>query len=218
MFIIGTVGISILSGNKIGYILYFIHISAVIIYALLFRNKAPCTFSITLLDNTVNKSAFTASVRETASSIVNISVYIVFFSVICELITAFSPFKNDILTSLICGLCEISNGCIMLSISSVSSPLKLSLISAIISLSGLCITLQTADILYDTGISIKKYITGKIKIAIISFCISYIIFSLYPPLINVFNDCSVTIKSHTGYIFWAAFIPSMIILYLNTRN
>ena len=106
----------------------------------------------------------------------------------------------------------------MLSISPVGSPMKLSLISAIVSLSGLCITLQTADILYNTGVSMKKYVFGKLKIALISFCISYIVFSLYPPLINVFNDCSATIKSNTGYIFWAAFIPSMIILYLNTRN
>ncbi len=106
----------------------------------------------------------------------------------------------------------------MISISSVPSAIKIALISAIISLSGLCITLQTADIVSEYKISIKSYIFSKLKIALLSFTITYILFSLFPPLINVFNDCSQPIKNNTGYIFWSAFIPSMIILFFTTKN
>lgn len=106
----------------------------------------------------------------------------------------------------------------MVSLTGIPSPMKLALISALISLSGLCITLQTADIMSDEKISIKKYVLSKLKIAIISFTFTYLIFSLFPPLLNVFNDCSQAIKSNTGYVFWSAFIPSMIILFFATKN
>lgn len=218
LFIIGTVGVSILSGRKIGYVLYLVHIVSAIIYAIISRNKIPV--SITAQENSDNKihNPFITSVRESSMALISITVYIVFFSVICELISAFSPFKNDIWTALICGFLEISTGIIMISITNISAPLKLAIVSAIISLSGLCITLQTADIMSDLDISIKNYIFGKLKIAIISFILTYIIFSIFPPLVNVFNDCSQAIKNNTAYVFWSAFIPAMIILFFYTKN
>ncbi len=211
-------GLSILCDRKTGYILYLIHIFSSLLYGYLIRKNAPQHITAISTEKQIIKNPFTLSVREAAVTSIIVGGYIVFFSVICELLLVFSPFKNDIITALLCGIFEISNGVIMLSITPASAPLKLALCSLVIGFSGLCITLQTLDIVSDLNISVKKYLKGKIAIALISFLITYIIFSIYSPALNVFNDCSVAIKSYAGYIFWASFIPSMIILFFSTRN
>lgn len=218
MFIIGTVGLSILGNKNIGYILYSVHIVSSLIYAFLTRKNAPTHFSENKNITEATKNPFTTSVREACISTLIIGGYIVFFSVICELLITFSPFKSDIITAILCGTVEVSNGIIMLSLTPFYAPLKLALCSLFLAFSGICITLQTLDTINDLNISFKNYLKGKIIIAIISFVITYFIFSIYTPPLNVFNDFSSAIKTYTGYIFWASFIPSMIILFYSTKN
>lgn len=134
----------------------------------------------------------------------NLEIFNLLFSKISNLLNM----PLDSIRGIFFGLIEITNGCNILSTSSISFPLKLSLISFLCSFSGLCIIFQVYSFTYKIkDISMKRYIFRKFLQGIISFILTYILSSV----INL--DVS-TISISQTYNF--AFMLPLVVLVILT--
>lgn len=105
----------------------------------------------------------------------NLEIFNLLFSKVSSLLNM----PLDSIRGVFFGLIEITNGCNILSTSSISFPLKLSLISFLCSFSGLCIIFQVYSFTYKIkDISMKRYISRKFIQGIISFILTYILSSV----------------------------------------
>ena len=184
LFIIGTVGFSILNNKNLGYFLLIAnYVSCIIVSFFLPYNKSFRSINEKhyfkknknfgdILKSSIENSIKTCSI---------VGGYIILFSLIREILL------NNIYTeilfndlpvtkSLLIGFFEITNGINLISETSISLNLKLSLISALCSFSGMCIILQCYSFVYkNNNFNLKKYILFKFFQAIIAFIITFIL-------------------------------------------
>lgn len=200
-FIIGAVGGLMLKSIYAGVIIYISNILAVIITSLfmnLFCKKEPKTRIFEQVQkefippkeqpqkkqliNIITKSAI-----DTASSLLVVCFYISLFSLIIDLLKdtniislISSPINKltnnnfqNITNGAISGLVEMTNG--IKQLSTTLSPLSISLISMLISFSGLSIILQSFSFLSNTPLNKPLFILGKILQMIFSFTICFVL-------------------------------------------
>lgn len=179
MFIIGSVGIGMLSNKTFAYILYFSHILGALLNGLIYRNKRG--------ENTFLRAKIYQSENQTLSSLVNSSIVsimlvggiIVVAFIIIEFLTSLNVFYpityilsklgigESVSNALICGTFEITKGCLLASKIMCSNLVKLCILSAIISFGGLSTILQSMAFLQGI-VSYKFFILQKITHSILS--------------------------------------------------
>lgn len=108
----------------------------------------------------------------TAKNMIKLGGYIVIFSCISAYINVI-PFKNDIVPAVICGITEITNGIYMAGKINADKKLITAFIILINSFGGFSTIMQTMGMINGSGLSIRKYIYGKILCTFITgvFCI-----------------------------------------------
>ena len=178
MFIIGTIGIGVFGNAKIGYILLLGHIIGSFLNGLLYRGKTTPqnTYHQNISKTTLNEIMF-----DSINSILLVGGYIIFASVIIELlqissilpslsnlICKITPFEYNAIYSFLCGMIEITNGLILLGGTTIGLNIKIILASIIIAFSGICIMLQSTAFLNKIGISKRTMFVQKITQAILS--------------------------------------------------
>ena len=175
LFIIGTIGCAMLNNISYGYLLLIGNYLSVIIIGLFTRKKR--TFSQNkemgkIPENTSKNNlgyALKKSLEDGINTALSIGGFIIIFSV----------------------LIEITNGCNMLSSSSLPISLKLSLISFLCSFSGLSIIAQSYSFMSKHNISLLKYFLFKLFQGILSFFITFIFSNLLTiSTSNIFNISS----------------------------
>jgi sporulation integral membrane protein YlbJ len=192
LFILGTVGISILGSSRLGYILLISHVIAGICVGVIFRNWKKNSVKISRkirLEEKKNNSlkdlgrilgeAITGATKTTLTiggfvvifsviiSILNSSGMIVFLEYISEKLNI----PGEILTSMFSGIIELTNGVKALGALG-NSKIILCLMSFLIGFGGISVLLQVYSIIAKENISIKPYIIGKILQATISSLIT----------------------------------------------
>lgn len=205
LFIIGTVGISLLGDSTIGIILLSIHVLASLTVGLLFhfwKYNKPLSHRETPIYNTNNVNfsnlgeILGTSITNSINTIMMIGGYVVLFSVIISilencgifnlLVILIQPFlkifniPQELFTSIISGFIELTNG--LKTISSI--PIKnytttIIISSMLLGFGGISILLQVFSIISKTNISIKPYIIGKILHAIFSTIYIFIFFNIF---------------------------------------
>ncbi len=178
MFIIGTIGIGVFKNAKIGYTLLIGHIIGSFLNGLLYRGKKSTNDYI---NNSSTKFDLNEIMFDSINSILMVGGYIVFASVliellnICSVLPAISNFickitslEYDVVYAFLCGLIEITNGLILLGSSNVSLNIKIILASFIIAFSGICIMLQSVSFLNKIGIKKSTMLRQKLTQAIFS--------------------------------------------------
>lgn len=181
LFLTGTVGTVLFSDKRIGWFLCVIHILSAFLTGILVRNKKYEVNGRTAVIPS-DHAPFVNAVNDSVSAIMGIFGFVIIFSVICGFFIAFSPLKSDILTTLFCGILEISCGCIYISSLHLALPLKLCLISLICGFGGLCILFQTIFITKKTGLSVMPCLKTKFLFSIVSFALCFLsctIFALF---------------------------------------
>lgn len=202
LFIIGTVGTVMLHNVTLGYILFFANIVSCIIMGFILpakRNSSKLFISNTYdkpvaatLSSDVNfGEALKTSLDDAAKTCISIGCFVILFSMIINIIKDSSTytaainlicFNNDYLKAIIdstfLGMIEITNGCSIVSISTLSISLKLCICSFLCGFSGLSITFQVYSFIYKHGISLGKYISLKILQGIISTAITFVAIKL----------------------------------------
>lgn len=185
LFIIGTIGVSMLQNKTFGYILLFANYVSCIIMSFIIPIKKDTLIPNIKLDKHKSKNNFgdilKFSLENALKTCAIVGGFIILFSLVKEILinnfyTQILLKELPVLKSIIIGIFEITNGINLLIDTNISIQLKLSIISFLCSFSGSCIILQCYSFVYkNTEFKINKYIFYKLIQAIIAFVITFII-------------------------------------------
>lgn len=226
LFIVGSVGTSMLGNTNIGYILLLgSYISSIIMGLILpgktsrikYNNKNTPIVSNINLGNVLRDS-----IENGIKTSLSVGGFITLFSVINSIIKNSSSFHiilNNICKTLkipnalsegfILGMVEMTNGCNIISSSNITFGVKLLVIGFLLGFSGLCIIWQCNSFMSKHNFSLKKYGKNKIIQGLLCSIISY---ALYVLLYN--NSVVGTFTSNTSAIYniYLIFIIAIFIL------
>lgn len=199
LFILATVGVSLFSNKKIGYILLISHIASSLLVGYCFKfwkkNNLEINFK-EMLFNTNNTpikvqelgEILGNSIKQATSTLLSICGFIVLFSIILStlqtsgLINIFTNIihafglSKEISIALITGIIELTNGVNLSSQTfNVFPHLSILLTSFLLGFGGLSVLLQVYSIIYKENISIKPYLLGKILHGLFSIIITFIL-------------------------------------------
>jgi len=182
-FIFGVVGAGVFGSGKIAIILYLVHVAASLCVGFLFRfyhsgdalsssaRRPSPQFHTARFSH-----AFTVSVKNALSSVLNICAFVLFFTVVIRLLVlcgamAFIARIATLLLSplhlsyvqaqqLLTGFLELSSGVTNLSGSGVLSG-RISMAAFMLGWAGLSVHCQVLSFLSDSGLSAGTYLVGK---------------------------------------------------------
>lgn len=192
IFVIGAVGVGMLSSFKIGLVIYIAHIlSGVIcglIYNIIFKNKNQTQIKIVLASNKT-ENIFSLCLNETINSLFLVGGYITIFYLFTDILdvlqiisfitSLLSPMLLKLkinpaeISGIIYGIVEVTHGAKALSL--LPSP-NIQAITALISFSGISIIMQSLAFLKTAKIKAHTFILSKCVQAIISFFICKLLF------------------------------------------
>lgn len=188
IFVIGAVGVGMLSSFKLGVIIYISHIAASfllgVVYNIFFRNKHQNITTFSYSTPTQKQNIINETLNETITSLLMVGGFITIFYLLTEvlntlkIIEGLGIFLEPVLqklkiskstfSGLIYGLVEVTHGA--KSLSSIY-PLPVPLFSAIISFSGLSIIMQSMAFLKTAKIKTRDFVFSKCVLGILSYFI-----------------------------------------------
>lgn len=214
LFIVGTVGISMFGNTSIGFLLLITHILACITVGIIFRywknntsNNDNSSISLKVLqEKSVNVTfsnlgeILAESITHSISTILLIGGFVVIFSSIISILKTsgilatltylISPIfsllhiDTSIITPVITGFLEITNGLNSLSSLHLKNISFLIILSAfLLGFGGISVLLQVWSIVSETDLSIKPYLYGKLLHGLISAFYTFAILQI--PLFNL---------------------------------
>lgn len=197
LFLIGTVGTSMLNNTYSGYIILISSwISCIIMGLILPNTKSNFYYNSnnSKINNTSsnisNKNALRESIDNSIKNCLIIGGFVIIFYIITNIIknnrlfnmyikdiSAFLHINPQIIEGLNLGLLEITNGCYLISLSDSNLIIKIALISFLVTFSGLSIILQVHSFFNTYNFSTKKYVLNKLLQSFICMATSIIISS-----------------------------------------
>ncbi|MGE5629370.1 MAG: sporulation integral membrane protein YlbJ [Solirubrobacterales bacterium] len=201
IFIIGTVGISMLHNNISGYLLVFSCYASCAVLGIILPfkeyKKSPCKRNH--LFSPVNfGEAIKNSVDNGLSTSISIGGFVIIFSVINSYINNLL-LSSGIAKNMIIGIIEMTNGCSLISKTNCELILKLSLISFILAFSGMSIIAQVYSFAAKYKVPILKYIGLKLFQGVISGLITFVLGSFFMAKSSVFT-ANIVYKSSNSMI------------------
>ena len=196
-FILGVVGAGIFGDSRVGFLLYLTHALASMLVGLLFRfyggserrhaaSPRPKPIQVVTVP-----AAFTGAVVRSLQSTLNICAFVVFFSVVLQLLSAFGAFaalaellaligfEPDWARRLVAGLLELSSG-----VSSLRGGTHLagrvSMAAFMLGWAGLSVHCQVLSFLVDSGLSARTYLAGKLCHGLIAAGLTWCLTRLFP--------------------------------------
>jgi sporulation integral membrane protein YlbJ len=199
-FILGVVGAGIFSSSRVGLLLYLTHAAASLCVGVLFRfykrgeapgaHRAGPDFQAKRLS-----AAFTGSVKSAFLSALNICAFVVFFTVVIQMLTVsgalpalagalsavLSPFGLTQAWSrrLLTGLLEISSGVWSLAGEGALAG-RLPMAAFMLGWAGLSVHSQVLSFLGDSGLSTRTYLVGKLLHGGLSALLTAVLVRLLP--------------------------------------
>ena len=199
-FILGAVGAGVFGSGVAGLLLYLTHLLASLMVGILFRFYKPhegprARRSRGAEFQSVSFSkAFTKSVTGALQSTLNISAFILFFTVFLRILahagilTTAANLLSALLAPLgmdqtwaerlLTGLVEVSSGVSSLTDGPLSG--RLSMAAFMLGWAGVSVHCQVLAFLGDSGLSIRTYITGKLLHGGISALLARLLFRAVP--------------------------------------
>lgn len=231
IFMIGTIGLTMLHNIKLGYILLISNYLSCFIMAILLKSKnSKHNFNNTNYElKSVNVGqALKKSIDNAIYTSLSIGGFITLFVVLTNIIEHNKCFIKlfEILSYIInvpsynlkgfvLGLLEMTNGCYIVSTSNISIYLKLIMISFFTSFSGISITLQVYSFTYKYNLCMKQYICRKLIQGLVCAIVTSVIYFLFINnlSINTFNiNHYSSLKSY--YIDYYIYIGAMFLPFI----
>lgn len=227
IFLIGAIGSAMLSSPIYGYILLIGNYLSLIFVGILTKKKKNKSKIPTLAQTPphIQKNfgvILKESVENGINTTLNVAAYVIMFSIIISIIKdnayihiVFNNLETFInapinsIYSLFLGSIEFTNGCKLISTSSLSINLKLSIISFICSFSGLSILAQVSSFISKDNISIAKYAMWKLIQGILSFIITFISSKL---LLNSVATSTIIITNNSFNNIYLYVLPILFLL------
>ncbi len=225
IFLLGSVGATMLHNSFYGYILLLSSYVSIIFIGIITKksrtiNKNTSTFNIQNTNFNMG-AAIKSSIENAISTILSIGGFIVIFSIIIELIkksliisSCFNRLElllslpHNCLYSLFLGSIEITNGCSLISNSDMPISYKLSAISFLCSFSGFAIIAQVSSFVNKSNINFKYYISLKFIQGIFSAFFTFLVTTSLP--ITAMSMQKYTYN--TPYKITYFFIPLLVLL------
>ena len=196
MFIIGSIGATMLGDIRLGFILLIGNYLSSIIVGILTINNSKTSLALKELPkNNINVnfgSALKSALDNGINTTLQVGAFVVLFSIIISIIKnntyisivfynieEFLNLPKYSIYGLFLGSVEFTNGCKLITTLPLTLPFKLAIISFICSFSGLSVIAQISSFVYKYDISIAKYSFIKLIQGIISFSITFIISSIF---------------------------------------
>lgn len=180
-FVIGVVGSGVLGSVRLGVIMYVI-ILAVSVLAGITVCRCAVKSDNCVADShryNANLPTFTEVVYESALSMLAVCATVVVFSVIGGYLAAAVSPLGSVLSCIVCGAAELSNGVSMVKSSVISKEVGFELCSALCAFSGVSVHLQVASALRGTGIGMKLYFVTKLVSSVVISLVAWLITLLF---------------------------------------
>lgn len=154
-FLFGMVS-GLFTEKKTAFLLWAIHIASALFICVVFPRSSNCN-TVTMTGKNISISAAMYSAIKVMATVCG---WVILFRVFIAFLNRWFFFLlPSTLQVVIIGILELSNGCYALS--QISNPeLRFIICSGILSLGGLCVTMQTQSVI--EGLSIKHYLVGKL--------------------------------------------------------
>lgn len=214
-FIVGVCGAGIFGSLKAGLFLYAVHILCAMLVGIILRPSIPAAKHrrpvLLRQKNPIAKpplETFTSAIKGGLLSCINVSAFIIFFSVvicICKKIGIFPLFSavltpvfyllglpSHVANSILTGAVEMTNGLGTLSPSSSNLVLLLPTAAFLLGFGGLSVHCQTLSLLLPKKLSARIYFIGKTLHGILSFALCRILIALFPACASVFSPLVLT--------------------------
>jgi sporulation integral membrane protein YlbJ len=182
-FILGVVGAKLFGSAAIGGIIYICHVLSSLAVCFVFRGRSePC--SPLTADHEKNQNfaqAFTASIKSSLVTVGSICGFVVFFRVIVKVmeitgifrllsflpskLLALSGIDSTIASALTSGIFELSTGICAIDISAGPIP-AMACAAFLLGWAGISVHFQVLSLISGSGLSIKKYLAGKLLHAV----------------------------------------------------
>ena len=195
-FILGVVGAGVFGDSRVGFLLYLTHAFASLLVGILFRfygqdGKRPAIRHAKPIETITLPAAFTSAVTRSLQNTLNICAFVVFFSVVLQLLTTYGAlaalanllaafgFEPEWARRLVAGLLELSSG--VSSLSGGGGFVGLASMAAfMLGWAGLSVHCQVLSFLVDSGLSAKTYLAGKLCHGFIAAGLTWLLARLVP--------------------------------------
>ncbi|NLU07293.1 sporulation integral membrane protein YlbJ [uncultured Clostridium sp.] len=196
LFVLGSVGISMLNNSSIGYILLLSNLLSCLIMGFLIPSRKPYRVPVQGKKHVYARQnigkVLKGSIENAIKNCMSIGGFVIIFSVVNNIlknnflfnllmqqISKITGISCDIIEGSILGMIEMTNGCNLISSSTASLTLKIIIVSFLFTFSGASIVSQVYSFTYKFKISMKKYVVGKIFQGIICSILSFSIYTLF---------------------------------------
>jgi len=188
LFVVGSVGTSMLNNTMLGYMLLFsCYASCFLLSLVLPRKNKHKKSSARAKHNFVSENigyVLKNSIENALNTSMSVGGFVIIFSVIngflSRVIADDSIFKNIFL-----GMIEMTNGCNLMSNTNCEMIVKIAIISFILSFSGLSIISQVYSFTFKYNISMVKYVSLKAIQGMMCSLISILVYRLYMDNLNI---------------------------------
>lgn len=237
MFLIGSVGATMFGNTKLGFILLIANYLSPLIIGIITIPKGDFNKNSKVMHSGFKKvsigSALKTSIENSVNTTLQVGAFVIIFSIIISIIKSNAyisiTFKNiedflnipsSSLYGTLLGSIEFTNGCKLISSSTLPLILKLSIISFICSFSGLSVIAQISSFIGDLNISLFKYSFLKFIQGIISFIITFIacIFFVKDTPVSTFPIKTFYIDNKILLIIYCILILSLICTFIKYKK
>lgn len=193
LFVVGTVGVSMLFSQTAGYVILFSHIVGAILNGLLYRNIKSKNIqnTITTTSNEKTNNILSSVMYDSIISILMIGGFIAVFFVFIDILNNtniigflsfllektlfFLHLPTNFFNATLNGLVEITHGALDLSVLNLNIKFLSVILTGMISFGGLSIHLQSLIFLKNTNIKMGVYFLQKTTHCIISMIVCFIV-------------------------------------------
>ena len=168
-FILVVVGQTVFHSTAAGLALWAIHLAAALMVALLFCRRHT-SHTATLPPVISPAAAFIAAVGSAAETMVRLSAFVVFFTVVMALLASFL----GTVPPLLAGFLELTVGVTALT----PHRLGFTIVAGLLGWGGVSVHCQAAAVLSDTDLSLRHYLLGKVLQGLLSAAAAWWIYLL----------------------------------------
>lgn len=192
-FFISAVGEGLFGSAIFGAVLYLIALFGSILIGFfcrsLFQKERGIYFLAHKQQNVTSSAGFVTAVSSSAFSLISVSAFVVFFSMISAVLKYFFELTslNKILGACILGALEMTGGALTAStLGERGAPLA----AAILGFSGISVLCQFISIEKEHKLPIMPYLLSKMLLAALEFLLSLVIINKFSDIINISEPCA----------------------------
>lgn len=176
-FVISVVGAGFLGSGFWGMIIYISHILGSLLVGLLIRGKGKEYTYIPSKEKGISlPDAVPKAIYDSALSVINVTAVIMFFASASAVLFRLIPApitENPLARGLIAGFMEITSGIKLISAAPLPLPARLSIVTLLVSFSGISVIFQTKSFARGLNIKTTPCVLCKVLSAVISAVICY---------------------------------------------